>query len=420
MAEAVETGPAGAGGRRRAAHPRPRGPAPRPRRLDDRGGRRRDEALRLAREEPFDLVVLDVMLPGLDGLTVLRAMRRDARAATCPVLLLTARREEADKVLGLETGADDYLTKPFGVRELVARARALTRRPRRPPTEPAARRARPVRLRHVGLDPARRRVTVGDARRRADGARVRPALSPRLAPGDRLQPGSAARAGVEGRDVRDRAQRRHAGEAHPAQDRARRRRAEPDPHGVGHGLQGGRCLSTPGIAASTGASPSASSSAWRCCWSPRPRCSSGSPGARSQTGRSPSHFATVVASNLAAALDDDPAGRRRDGRCATSSAEPAAADRGDARRARVQEPRLPRARTGWSARRSPGCGASHARRARRSRARRRATRNDARATPPRATPPPTTPARGARERPPARATGGQLGACRRARSSSTA
>ena len=121
-----------------------------------------DEALRLAREESFDLVVLDVMLPGLDGLTVLRAMRRDPNAADVPVLLLTARRDEADKVLGLETGADDYLTKPFGVRELVARARALTRRPRQPRPGDAGGDQRPVRLRHVALDPARRRVTVDD------------------------------------------------------------------------------------------------------------------------------------------------------------------------------------------------------------------------------------------------------------------
>ncbi|MGH9160492.1 MAG: response regulator [Vicinamibacteraceae bacterium] len=75
-------------------------------------------ALRLAREERFDLVILDLMLPGLDGLTVLRAVRRESINRDVPVLLLTARREEADKVLGLESGADDYLTKPFGVREL--------------------------------------------------------------------------------------------------------------------------------------------------------------------------------------------------------------------------------------------------------------------------------------------------------------
>ena len=120
------------------------------------------DALRLARAEPFDLVILDLMLPGLDGMTVLRALRREA-AGDVPVLLLTARREESDKVLGLESGADDYLTKPFGVRELVARARALTRRPRAGAAAPAAAGAvdgRPVRLGPLGVDSARRSVTV--------------------------------------------------------------------------------------------------------------------------------------------------------------------------------------------------------------------------------------------------------------------
>ena len=122
-----------------------------------------ETALRLARDQPFDLVVLDVMLPGLDGLTVLKALRRDGLAADTPVLLLTARREETDKVLGLDTGADDYLTKPFGVRELVARARALTRRSRHAPRDGAQIDAgRVARLGRVTIDPARRRVTVGD------------------------------------------------------------------------------------------------------------------------------------------------------------------------------------------------------------------------------------------------------------------
>jgi len=89
-----------------------------------------DEALRLASSEPFDVVVLDLMLPKIDGVTVCRAIRRQATNGDVPILMLTARREETDKVLGLESGADDYLTKPFGVRELVARVRALLRRPR--------------------------------------------------------------------------------------------------------------------------------------------------------------------------------------------------------------------------------------------------------------------------------------------------
>jgi DNA-binding response OmpR family regulator len=124
------------------------------------------DALRLARAEAFDLVILDLMLPGLDGMTVLRAIRREAPAKDVPVLLLTARRDESDKVLGLESGADDYLTKPFGVRELVARARALTRRPRAvagAATPPGAGSdARPVRLGPLVVDPARRSVAVGE------------------------------------------------------------------------------------------------------------------------------------------------------------------------------------------------------------------------------------------------------------------
>ena len=115
------------------------------------------DALDRLRGEPVDLVVLDIMLPGLDGITVLRAMRRGGPNASTPVLLLTARREESDKVLGLDSGADDYLTKPFGVRELVARARALMRRvrPTGDATSPGA--DQPVvRLGPVTLDPARR------------------------------------------------------------------------------------------------------------------------------------------------------------------------------------------------------------------------------------------------------------------------
>src|SRR5512136_2744174 len=87
------------------------------------------DALSRATREPFDLIVLDLMIPGIDGVTVCRAIRRGEQNADVPILMLTARREESDKVLGLESGADDYVTKPFGVRELVARVRALLRRP---------------------------------------------------------------------------------------------------------------------------------------------------------------------------------------------------------------------------------------------------------------------------------------------------
>src|SRR5438477_8299205 len=95
-------------------------------------------ALKRAEAERFDLLVLDVMIPGLDGLSLCRAVRNGRTNHDVPILMLTARREESDKVVGLESGADDYLTKPFGVRELVARARALLRRPRQPAAAGAA------------------------------------------------------------------------------------------------------------------------------------------------------------------------------------------------------------------------------------------------------------------------------------------
>jgi two-component system alkaline phosphatase synthesis response regulator PhoP len=85
-----------------------------------------DQALTLFASQPMDLVLLDVMLPGRNGFEVLRAIRQLHR--TVPVILLTARVEEADKVLGLELGADDYVTKPFGLGELRARIRAALRR----------------------------------------------------------------------------------------------------------------------------------------------------------------------------------------------------------------------------------------------------------------------------------------------------
>jgi DNA-binding response OmpR family regulator len=86
------------------------------------------QALARARTTPFDLVLLDLMLPGLDGVTLCRAIRDGGANVDTPILMVTARDAEADKVLGLESGADDYVTKPFGVRELVARVGAVMRR----------------------------------------------------------------------------------------------------------------------------------------------------------------------------------------------------------------------------------------------------------------------------------------------------
>jgi DNA-binding response OmpR family regulator len=87
-----------------------------------------DEALAYARGHKVDLVLLDVMLPGLSGLEVCRALRADKRTAALPIIMLTARADEADRVAGLDLGADDYVSKPFSPNELVARIKALTRR----------------------------------------------------------------------------------------------------------------------------------------------------------------------------------------------------------------------------------------------------------------------------------------------------
>ena len=127
-------------------------------------------ALKRAETDRFDLLVLDVMIPGLDGLSLCRAVRNGQRNREVPILMLTARREESDKVVGLESGADDYLTKPFGVRELVARARALLRRPPQMVDRSAAEAARGaddpagpdgiVRIHGLEVDLPRRRVRV--------------------------------------------------------------------------------------------------------------------------------------------------------------------------------------------------------------------------------------------------------------------
>src|SRR5688500_2101401 len=90
----------------------------------------RDVMPQIKREAP-DLLVLDLMLPGLDGLEVCRAIRADANAASIPIIMLTAKAEESDRIVGLELGADDYITKPFSPNEVVARVRALLRRAHR-------------------------------------------------------------------------------------------------------------------------------------------------------------------------------------------------------------------------------------------------------------------------------------------------
>jgi DNA-binding response OmpR family regulator len=114
-----------------------------------------EEGLALALERMHDLILLDIRLPKMDGLQVLQALRQEK--VTTPVLLLTVRATIEDKVLGLDAGADDYLTKPFAFQELVARVRALLRR--RPEAEPTV-----LQVGDLILDPARRTVTRGGAR----------------------------------------------------------------------------------------------------------------------------------------------------------------------------------------------------------------------------------------------------------------
>jgi two-component system, OmpR family, alkaline phosphatase synthesis response regulator PhoP len=87
-----------------------------------------EEGLRLVRSEMPDLILLDLMLPGIDGLEVCRTLKRDPDTQSIPIMMLTAKGEEADIVTGLELGAEDYITKPFSPRVLVARIRALLRR----------------------------------------------------------------------------------------------------------------------------------------------------------------------------------------------------------------------------------------------------------------------------------------------------
>ncbi len=110
-------------------------------------------ALERVRAQPPALVVLDLMLPEIDGFEVCRRLRQDSDV---PILMLTARDEDVDKIVGLELGADDYLTKPFNPRELVARIRAILRRLERG----ARTESQPVHVGDVSIDPGRREVTL--------------------------------------------------------------------------------------------------------------------------------------------------------------------------------------------------------------------------------------------------------------------
>ena len=114
------------------------------------------EAISRARQEKPDMIILDIMLPILDGFEVCRILRKEM---TVPILMLTAKIEETDKIVGLEIGADDYMTKPFSMRELLARVRGIFRRARMTDDVPDDR-VTPLKLLNLEIDPARHIATL--------------------------------------------------------------------------------------------------------------------------------------------------------------------------------------------------------------------------------------------------------------------
>jgi DNA-binding response OmpR family regulator len=114
--------------------------------------------LRRATSDPYDLIILDLILPGLDGLEICRRLR--ARPEFTPVLMLTAKSTDLDRILGLEMGADDYLVKPFNVRELLARVKALFRRVEALAAKEEGQRQRPIRSGGLLVEPETRKVSV--------------------------------------------------------------------------------------------------------------------------------------------------------------------------------------------------------------------------------------------------------------------
>ncbi|HEY4119036.1 MAG TPA: response regulator [Byssovorax sp.] len=117
-----------------------------------------ETALRAVKEEPFDLVLLDLMLPGMPGTEVCRRLKQSAATSNVPVLILTAKGEEVDRVVGFELGADDYVVKPFSVRELVLRIHAILRRGAAPASTDER-----VQFGLLRIDRAAHRVFTGDA-----------------------------------------------------------------------------------------------------------------------------------------------------------------------------------------------------------------------------------------------------------------
>lgn len=120
------------------------------------------KALSKARQESFDLVILDIVLPGLNGMEICRMIRQQDQKT--PIIMLTARSEEIDKVLGLECGADDYLTKPFSIREFIARVKAIFRRTEEKPLSVQANVTGLLHFGTLSIDTDKRKVALGNER----------------------------------------------------------------------------------------------------------------------------------------------------------------------------------------------------------------------------------------------------------------
>jgi two-component system phosphate regulon response regulator PhoB len=116
-----------------------------------------EKALEKAHKQTFDLIILDLMLPGINGLDVARKLKADPQSCSTPIIMLSAKGEESDIVTGLELGADDYMTKPFSPRILQARVRAVLRRQTKSPEDELA----PVGIFDLRIDPGKRKVEVG-------------------------------------------------------------------------------------------------------------------------------------------------------------------------------------------------------------------------------------------------------------------
>jgi two-component system phosphate regulon response regulator PhoB len=113
-----------------------------------------EEGLKKARKEPFDLILLDLMLPGMNGLDVSRSLKKDDKTRNIPVIILTAKGEESDVVSGLELGADDYIVKPFSPKILIARIKTVLRRKSAEPVNDSL----PLRIHDLAIHPGRREV----------------------------------------------------------------------------------------------------------------------------------------------------------------------------------------------------------------------------------------------------------------------